>query len=153
MSYWLRSNGSTNSISQSLPTGWHWLVAPRLKVAKANYLDTQKCVGRWRKLQKTDQPTIRACHNCGNAVHFCIDLQSAKWLRRRQGSRVAVESTLERSRGDLRGSGDPQPHPDDVVALTERLATAEQLLRVLHGNSGGRRKSLWQRFRGSRDYE
>ena len=143
-----------NRLNQSIAPDWLALVSrAAIEGCHANYLETRKCVGRWRKLQKTDQPTIRACHNCGNAVHFCTDLRNAKWLHRRQGSRVAVESTLERSRDDLRRPGVSQPQPEELPTLTQRLATAEQLLRTLHGNSGTRRKSLWQRFRGNQDFE
>ncbi len=109
-----------------------------------NCLGTRKCVNHWRELQKTDQPTIRVCHDCGHAVHFCTDLRSARWLAGRQGSRVAVESTLERAVGDMTEVG--VVPPQDVPVLTRRLITAERLLIALNGNQKNRKKSLWRQF-------
>ena len=136
-----------NQLNQTISPAWLALVSrTAIEGCHMHFLDTRKCVGRWRNLKKSDQPDIRTCHECSNAVHFCTDIRHAKWLVRRQNSRVAVESSLERSRDDINGPGVPQPTSEDIEKLQQRLATAEKMLSATFGNPQKRRRSLWQRI-------
>ena len=148
-----------NQLNQTIAPDWLALVSrAAIEGCNSNYLDTRKCVGRWRKLQKTDQPTIRLCHECRNAVHFCTSLNVASSTVGYQQSRVALETTLERSKGDLPSGGrqreiedqfcvyQPAQMPWENEEVVERLATAENMIIATFGNRPERRRNLWQRM-------
>jgi uncharacterized protein (TIGR02996 family) len=61
-----------------------------------------RCPGRWERLTPTRDERVRHCRACGEHVIHCATIQDA-WRFSQAGARVAVDSRLTRTEGDLSG--------------------------------------------------
>lgn len=83
-----------------------WLAAiDRTRIENCSVRFEFRCPRRWEKLQATDEEGVRFCETCRMQVYHCRTVQEAQqhaW----QGHCVAIDSSLERSDGDLRTTCD-----------------------------------------------
>lgn len=107
------------------------------------------CHRRWEELQPTDKGTVRLCHDCHQAVHYCDTIMEARrhaW----EGHCIAVDLGVIRRERDLEPEllvlGMPDPNfwreeeermqPDAVSAERERRQRKKAKAKETLPNSG-----------------
>lgn len=76
-----------------------------------------RCPKRWENLPPfDDDPHTRFCNECERTVHYCYNIETARWHARRDRC-VALDPSVTRQPNDLDSDSEPGEFMGEMVAL------------------------------------